>query len=117
MPNPQKDIVKLRAEIAKHDRLYYKDATPSIDDQAYDRLKAELAELELASPEFDFSDSPTQSVGDDRLEAFVSYTHRVPMLSLDNTYSMEELIEFGRRECGNILRLTRLESRVPLVEE
>ncbi|HAQ58913.1 MAG TPA: DNA ligase (NAD(+)) LigA [Opitutae bacterium] len=97
MPNPQKDIVKLRAEIAKHDRLYYKDATPSIDDQAYDRLKAELAELELASPEFDFSDSPTQSVGDDRLEAFVSYTHRVPMLSLDNTYSMEELIEFGRR--------------------
>ena len=97
MPNPQKDIVKLRAEIAKHDRLYYKDATPSIDDQAYDRLKAELATLEAASPEFNFGDSPTQSVGDDRLEAFVSYTHRVPMLSLDNTYSMEELIEFGRR--------------------
>lgn len=97
MPNPQKDIVKLRAEIAKHDRLYYKDATPSIDDQAYDRLKAELATLEAASPEFNFGDSPTQSVGDDRLEAFVSYTHRVPMLSLDNTYSMEALIEFGRR--------------------
>ena len=97
MPNPQKDIVKLRAEIAKHDRLYYKDATPSIDDQAYDRLKAELATLEAASPEFNFGDSPTQSVGDDRLEAFASYTHRMPMLSLDNTYSMEELIEFGRR--------------------
>ena len=97
MPNRQKDIVKLRAEIAKHDRLYYKDATPSIDDQAYDRLKAELATLEAASPEFNFGDSPTQSVGDDRLEAFVSYTHRVPMLSLDNTYSMEALIEFGRR--------------------
>ena len=97
MPNARKDITKLHAEIAKHDRLYYKDATPSIDDQAYDRLKTELAILEAASPEFNFGDSPTQSVGDDRLEAFASYTHRMPMLSLDNTYSMEELIEFGRR--------------------
>ena len=97
MPNARKDITKLHAEIAKHDRLYYKDATPSIDDQAYDRLKSELATLEAASPEFNFGDSPTQSVGDDRLEAFASYTHRMPMLSLDNTYSMEELIEFGRR--------------------
>ena len=96
MPNARKDITKLHAEIAKHDRLYYKDATPSIDDQAYDRLKTELATLEAASPEFNFGDSPTQSVGDDRLEAFASYTHRMPMLSLDNTYSMEELIEFGR---------------------
>lgn len=97
MPKTQKDIAKLRVEIAKHDCLYYKDATPSIDDQAYDRLKAQLTTLEALSPEFNFSDSPTQSVGDDRLEAFQSYTHRVPMLSLDNTYNMEELIEFGRR--------------------
>lgn len=97
MPNTHKEIAKLRAEITKHDQLYYKDALPSIDDQAYDRLKAQLAELEATVPEFDFGTSPTQSVGDDRLEAFVSYTHRVPMLSLDNTYSMEELIEFGKR--------------------
>ena len=97
MPNAQKDIAKLRAEIAEHDRLYYKDATPSIDDQAYDRIKAELATLEAANPQFNFDESPTQSVGDDRLEAFASYTHRMPMLSLDNTYNMEELIEFGRR--------------------
>jgi DNA ligase (NAD+) len=97
MPNTQKEIAKLRAEIAKHDQRYYKDALPSIDDQAYDRLKAQLAELEAANPEFYFGESPTQSVGDDRLEAFESYTHRKPMLSLDNTYSMEELIEFGRR--------------------
>ena len=97
MPNTHKEIAKLRAEITKHDQLYYKDALPSIDDQAYDRLKAQLAELEATVPEFDFGASPTQSVGDDRLEAFVSYTHRVPMLSLDNTYSMEELIEFGKR--------------------
>ena len=97
MPDPQKEISRLRAEIAEHDRLYYKDAQPTIDDQAYDRLKAELAELEAAHPELDFAASPTQSVGDDRLEAFESYRHRKPMLSLDNTYSSGELIEFGQR--------------------
>lgn len=97
MSNPQKEITELRAEIAEHDRLYYQQAQPTIDDQAYDQLKARLAELEAAHPEFDFGASPSQSVGDDRLEAFASYRHRVPMLSLDNTYSSEELIEFGKR--------------------
>ena len=58
MPDSQKDIIRLRAEIAEHDRLYYKDAQPKIDDQAYDRLKLELAELEAAMPEFDFDASP-----------------------------------------------------------
>jgi len=97
MSKISKRIARLRAEIAEHDRLYYKEAMPRIDDQAYDCLKAELAELEAQNPEFDFGNSPTQSVGDDRLEAFKSYKHRKPMLSLDNTYSKEELIEFGRR--------------------
>lgn len=97
MLDPQKEIAKLSAELAEHDRLYYKDAQPKINDQAYDRLKAQLAELEAANPEFNFDKSPTQSVGDDRLEVFESYRHRKPMLSLDNTYSSEELIEFGLR--------------------
>lgn len=97
MPDPLKEIASLRNEIAEHDRLYYKDAQPTIDDQAYDRLKAQLAELEAANPELDFGASPTQSVGDDRLDAFESYRHRKPMLSLDNTYSVEELKEFGQR--------------------
>ena len=97
MPNSHKDIIRLRAEIAEHDRLYYKDAQPRIDDQAYDRLKLELAQLEAAKPEFNLDASPTQSVGDDRLDAFDSYQHRKPMLSLDNTYSSDELIDFGRR--------------------
>ncbi|MGB0416252.1 MAG: NAD-dependent DNA ligase LigA [Coraliomargarita sp.] len=97
MPKVSKEIARLRAEIAKHDALYYKQAQPEIDDQAYDRLKAQLAKLEAANPEFDFGNSPSQSVGDDRLEAFESYTHRKPMLSLDNTYSRDELIEFGQR--------------------
>ena len=97
MAAPDKAIAKLRAEIETHDRLYYKDARPTIDDQAYDRLKKELEALEAAYPSFDFGTSPTKSVGDDRLEGFESYRHRVPMLSLDNTYSREELIEFGKR--------------------
>ena len=97
MPDSQKDIFRLRAEIAEHDRLYYKDAQPKIDDQAYDRLKVELAQLEAARPEFNSDGSPTQLVGDDRLDAFDSYQHRKPMLSLDNTYSPDELIDFGRR--------------------
>ena len=97
MSDPLKEIAQLRAEIAKHDALYYKQAQIEIDDQAYDRLKARLAELEASHPEFDFGESPTQSVGDDRLEAFESYQHRKPMLSLDNTYSQAELLEFGQR--------------------
>jgi DNA ligase (NAD+) len=97
MPDPQKDIIRLRNEIVEHDRLYYKDAQPKIDDQAYDRLKVELAQLEAAMPELSFNASPTQSVGDDRLDSFESYRHRKPMLSLDNTYNTDELIDFGRR--------------------
>ena len=97
MTKTSERIDKLRAEIAEHDRLYYKEAMPQIDDQAYDRLKTELSELEAQTPGFDFDNSPTQKVGDDRLEAFNSYRHRQPMLSLDNTYNKEELIEFGRR--------------------
>lgn len=97
MPDPQKEIAQLKQEIAEHDRRYYQQAQPSIDDQAYDKLKVRLAELEAANPEFDFEDSPTRTVGDDRLDAFESYRHRVPMLSLDNTYSSQELIDFGKR--------------------
>jgi len=97
MPNPQKKIDQLRAEIARHDALYYKQAQPEISDQAYDRLKSRLTMLEAAHQEFDFGPSPLQSVGDDRLDAFESYRHRMPMLSLDNTYSSDELIAFGKR--------------------
>ena len=97
MSDPVKEIAKLRAEIARHDVLYYQQAQPAIDDQAYDRLKDQLAALEAANPEFNFGESPTQTVGDDRLESFESYTHRKPMLSLDNTYSSDELIDFGKR--------------------
>lgn len=97
MANPLQEISKLRQEIARHDALYYRQAEPEIDDQAYDHLKAQLQKLEAQHPELPLDDSPTQNVGDDRLEAFESYTHRQPMLSLDNTYNQAELIAFGDR--------------------
>ena len=97
MSEVEKKIEQMRAEIAKHDALYYKQALPQIDDQAYDRLKLELARLESSHPELDINNSPSLTVGDDRLESFESYTHRKPMLSLDNTYSKDNLLDFGKR--------------------
>jgi DNA ligase (NAD+) len=97
MSDPIQEIARLRAEIAQHDLLYYKSAQPSIDDQAYDQLKARLLELERQHPELDSSESPSHAVGDDRSEGFDSYTHRKPMLSLDNTYNQTDLLDFGKR--------------------
>ena len=90
-------IIALRAEVAEHDELYYRRATPRIDDRAYDAIKRELADLEKAFPEAASGDTPTQKVGDDRSEGFVTYRHRQPMQSLDNTYSEAEIREFGAR--------------------
>lgn len=93
----QKRIAELRAQVAHHDELYYRHAQPEISDRDYDRIKAELAELENQFPEFAVESSPTQRVGDDRLEGFQTYRHRQPMQSLDNTYSEEELRAFHAR--------------------
>lgn len=89
-------VEKLRREIARHDELYYKKARPEISDFEYDVLKQELEALEKAHPEL-AGPSPTQTVGDDRTEGFVTVRHRMPMLSLDNTYSEAELREFDTR--------------------
>jgi DNA ligase (NAD+) len=90
-------ILTLRAEIARHDELYYRRAQPEITDFDYDRLKRELADLEAQFPQFASAESPTGKVGDDRLEGFVTYRHRLAMQSLDNTYSEEELRAFHQR--------------------
>ncbi len=90
-------IAELRAQVARHDVLYYRQAKPEITDFAYDRLKRELADLEAQFPQFKAADSPTARVGDDRLEGFAAYRHRQPMQSLDNTYSEEELRAFHQR--------------------
>ena len=90
-------IDSLRAEIVAHNQRYYQDASPTITDQEYDSLYRELADLEAAFPDLLTPDSPTQRVGGAPLEEFTQIRHRVPMLSLDNTYSEEEVAEFYRR--------------------
>jgi DNA ligase (NAD+) len=107
-----KRIRELREEIQKHDRLYYEEAAPVISDREYDRLYRELVDLEAQFPDLVTPDSPTQRVGGKPLEAFAQIQHRVPMLSLDNTYSEEELANFYKR-------ITRLlpNEKIPVVIE
>ncbi|MDD2708171.1 MAG: NAD-dependent DNA ligase LigA [Verrucomicrobiae bacterium] len=88
---------ELMAELERHNRAYYVEHSPSISDREYDRLLAELAVLEREHPESASPFSPTQKVGGAPLEAFASAAHRVPMMSLDNTYSPPDLREFVER--------------------
>ena len=90
-------IADLRAHVARHDELYYRQAKPEVTDFEYDRLKRELADLEAQFPQFKAADSPTTRVGDDRLEGFATYRHRQPLQSLDNTYSEADLRAFHQR--------------------
>jgi DNA ligase (NAD+) len=92
-----KRIATLRNEIEEHNRRYYQEAAPTISDREYDRLYRELTELEERYPQLATADSPTHRVGGTPLKAFTPITHRVPMLSLDNTYSEEEVGAFYRR--------------------
>jgi DNA ligase (NAD+) len=90
-------IEKLRDTIRDHDFRYYVEAAPVISDQEYDRLMTELLELERTHPQFQSPDSPTQRVGGQPVKEFLSVTHEIPMLSLANTYTEEELSDFDRR--------------------
>lgn len=95
--NAEKRILYLRREIERHNRKYYLDAKPEISDQDFDTLLTELTLLEKKFPEFLTPDSPSQRVGGAPLQSFKTVTHGVPMLSLDNTYSSEELADFDQR--------------------
>jgi DNA ligase (NAD+) len=90
-------IERLRSEINFHNRQYYVYDDPKIPDAEYDRLLRELQELEAAFPQFITHDSPTQRVGAEPLEGFEEVRHRLPMLSLDNAFSEQELQDFDRR--------------------
>ncbi|MBS0631467.1 MAG: NAD-dependent DNA ligase LigA [Verrucomicrobia bacterium] len=90
-------IAELRSQVARHDELYYRGAKPEISDFEYDQLKQKLADLEARFPEHASADSPTQRVGDDRVQGFVEVAHRQKMLSLDNTYNEAELRSFHAR--------------------
>jgi DNA ligase (NAD+) len=93
----KKQMAHLRAQVARHDELYYRRATPEIGDFDYDRLKRELAELEAQYPQAATGGSVTQRVGDDRTEGFARVKHRQAMTTLDNTYDAAELREFHAR--------------------
>lgn len=88
---------ELKELIRRHDELYHVQDKPEISDFDYDKLFTELKDLEAAHPEFDRSDSPTQRVGGTPLDLFEKIPHRTPMLSLQNSYSPEDIVEFDAR--------------------
>jgi DNA ligase (NAD+) len=109
----ERRVHELRELIRRHEHLYYALNTPEISDESYDRLERELRDLEGRFPDLVTPDSPTQRVGEKPSDEFPAFVHRTPMLSLDNTYSEEELKEFeersfrivGRREMSYVAEL------------
>lgn len=96
-PSAQARVRRLRAEIARHDELYYQKSAPAISDQAYDALMAELKALEAAHPQLRSADSPTQTVREKPSQGFKAFRHARPLLSLDNTYDEADLRAFDER--------------------
>jgi DNA ligase (NAD+) len=94
---PKERVDYLRDELERHNHLYYVLDAPEIADAEYDRLMQELIRLERENPELLTADSPTQRVGGAPLVEFQSVRHRMPLLSLDNTFSAEELRAFDER--------------------
>ncbi len=93
----QKKIEKLRQDIRHHDYLYYVLSQPEISDKEYDNMMSRLQELEEKHPEFKSKDSPTVRLSGGILEGFATVRHKEKMLSLDNTYSFEELRDWEGR--------------------
>jgi DNA ligase (NAD+) len=92
-----REIEKLRDEIRRHDELYYVNDAPEISDREYDQLLEDLQKLEAAHPELITPDSPTQRVGGRPAEGFPEVVHTRQMLSLDNSYNIDELRAFDDR--------------------
>lgn len=95
--NPADEIKRLREQIQHHNRLYYVEAAPEISDIEYDRLMQSLAKLEADHPQLATADSPTQRVGGEPIDELRQVEHRWPMLSIDNTYNINELRKYAQR--------------------
>ena len=95
---------ELRAELERHNELYYSTGKPEISDREFDALMRQLVDLEREHPELATPDSPTRRVGGAPVDGFEQVEHDPPMLSLDNTYSLEELEEW-------VARLERLQQK------
>ena len=96
-PEIEQRVDELRAEIEEHNRRYHVDDDPTISDAEYDALVRELREIEAEFPELITPDSPTQLVGAPVSTQFSEVQHRVPMMSLDNAFSFDELLDWGKR--------------------
>src|SRR5689334_8156224 len=90
----KKQVQDLREKIQHHDYLYYVLAQPEISDQDYDRLYRQLQDLEKQFPDLVTPDSPTQRVGSELVGGFQTVKHLLPMLSLENTYNENEVLEW-----------------------
>jgi DNA ligase (NAD+) len=95
-------VEQLRDQIRYHDRKYYVEAAPEITDLEYDRLFQQLKQLEHEHPQLVTADSPTRRIGDEIVGDLVQVRHRVPMLSIDNTYNIAELSSFFARAQKNL---------------
>lgn len=92
-----KRIQELRSQLHYHNYRYYVLDDPEISDAQYDRLLRELEDLESKHPEWITPDSPTQRVGAQPADKFQSVAHSIPMLSLENGFNSEDVLEFDRR--------------------
>ncbi len=101
MEDIKKQVESLRKQIRRHEYLYYVEADPEISDGEFDRLLAKLQELEKQFPELISSDSPTQRVGES-VTSFASIQHRVPMMSIENSYSPADINDWLNR-CEKLL--------------
>src|SRR5437763_1857829 len=93
----EREVARLRRELNRHNYLYYVEAQPEVSDREYDRMMERLTALEGQYPELIAPDSPTQRVGGQPLEGFATVRHLIPMLSIDNTYSYDEVREWDAR--------------------
>ena len=93
----EKRVAQLREELNRHNYLYFVEAKPVISDQEFDRLMRELVDLETAHPELRTADSPSQRVGGEPIDGFRTVEHAEPMMSIDNTYSQDEVRAFDER--------------------
>lgn len=107
MASVKKEIETLRAEIERHNERYYQQAEPEISDFEFDQLLEKLKELEAAHPELVTPDSPTQRVGG-KAESLRPFTHTVLLMSLDNSYDLNELKAFTER-CEKLAEGRKLE--------
>jgi DNA ligase (NAD+) len=94
------EIEKLRTEIERHNRLYYIDAAPEISDREFDLMLRRLTDLEKQFPELADPNSPTQRVGGEPLKGFKSAKHAIPMMSLDNLFTQDDVEAYAAKHVG-----------------